>query len=158
MVDYDFSFSDSENNREVDIEERVFLNNRRIVALNREVFQYVDDSGTQKIAIRRVATADCGCSCSLNSLYMCWRCQRIMCYRHTAIVGCSICMMPGFCFQCLILYQAEENTPPTPVCLSCFEQIRHSFFRNLIVKIWHFIFKRRRKENVPALRDYTNRE
>lgn len=149
MADYDFSNSENINDREFDVEERLFPNGRRIQAINRESYEYFDEEGTIKFAVRRTANADCGCSCRLIDMYFCYRCLQVVCHKHTAIVGCSVCQAPSFCWRCLVVLDEGENKY-TPICLICLEEKnKPSIFK----RIWQFLIHGKKNENALARRN-----
>lgn len=148
---YNFSANDSDNEREYEIEERIFPNGRKVQAINRESFEYEDEQKFIKFAVSRTATGDCGCSARLQDLYMCECCEKIVCYRHTCEKPCSICHEQYFCFKCMVTLQDGETK--TPVCLDCEEQIKPPTILGLIWKsIWDLIKGKKKEESHDVAR------
>ena len=152
MPEYNFDNSNSTNDRKFEIEERMFPNGRKMQAIQREAFEYEDDDGKIKYAIRKLTTADCGCSSSLKDLYICNRCQRIVCHNHSCAFSCSVCMLPTFCFQCMVIL--DNDGERSPICLTCFAEIKpNGFFKQLAIDVWQFLIHRERPKNEIARRN-----
>lgn len=133
--------------REFEIEERIFPNGRKIQAINRDYIEFENEDGDVEFTLRRLATADCGCSCLLTNLYMCNRCSQIVCHNHTSAFPCSICGLPFFCFRCLVIIDNGETQ--MPVCLTCASQIKRPSFISQIWKgIFSLVFKKKESHEV----------
>ena len=133
----DFSPIDNSNDREYEILERVFNNGRKIQAVQREAVEYTDGDGTIKYAVKRLATADCGCFSSLSSMYMCHLCSKVMCHNHTSAVPCSSCLLPHLCFRCMVNLDAGDGVPK-PLCIKCASEIKP---QTILGQVWKAVLE-----------------
>lgn len=125
-----FENEDNELDREVNIEERIFPNLRRIQAINRETIEYSTSNGEQKFSIVRTANADCGCSCRLVDMYFCFLCQKIVCFKHAG-ASCSICKLPTLCHTCLLNVDFGDGRPIL-ICIKCFQEMNTPRWKRLL--------------------------
>jgi hypothetical protein len=128
-------------NEELDLEEKLFPNGRRIQAVHQHVIQVADSTGLKTYKVEKRATLDDGCTCRLCDSYFCFnpKCQKVVCYRH-ATGPCSLCQRPSFCNACIVAVTLEQGSANVKLlCKSCFNELASGFFVRTLRRLWRWL-------------------
>jgi len=130
-----------EISEELDLEERVLPNGRRIVAVHEHVIQLIDSNGLKSYRSEKRAALDCACDCRLRDGYFCFNpeCQKVVCYRHAA-GPCSLCQGPSFCNACIVAVALEQGSANVQLlCKACFQEVTAGIVVRVIRWVWRWV-------------------